>query len=551
MRLESAALGTSLADVDIGNVKELGENFEKMQSAIGGVFNLLAAGLAPILNKAFDGALEWMKKDNNMLQVVLNTLNVLATPIDMLLVGVDALSAGWKFGKAAILSFASSAASVLEFLTTPIRSSAENWDSLINVIVDGINYAIKGLNRLRGMRGVDIPLIDYQSKLGAKIQGVQQKLKDFAETSAKDSTLAFAESAKAWTDGYSNAFEILVGNATSNIVNAFANANKAAKDGIDNLNNTINSAKIGEKSIFTQIDQSKILPLGYQPNIKSGDSAFTQIGDMSKTTGVGMTTTVQQFVKLQSISEAEGKRRQQEYNDAVNFAKVQGASNLELIKQYETKVYWINEAAKSYDEEGNVIIDLATKQKALTEAAYESFQALHPFASGELSRFGDNIASGFTDMIMGAKSFAEVMHDVARQVVADIINMIIKQYILRTLFNSFGGMFGFSAPVDTGGLGDAMYGGGRASGGSVSAGTAYTVGEVGPELFIPQTNGVIIPHGMGTSDSKALSIQQNFNFATGVTRQELSALIPTIIQSSKSAVADAYKRGGAFRSALS
>lgn len=36
---------------------------------------------------------------------------------------------------------------------------------------------------------------------------------------------------------------------------------------------------------------------------------------------------------------------------------------------------------------------------------------------------------------------------------------------------------------------------GRAGGGSVSAGTAYTVGESGPELFIPRSSGTIIPNG--------------------------------------------------------
>jgi hypothetical protein len=38
-------------------------------------------------------------------------------------------------------------------------------------------------------------------------------------------------------------------------------------------------------------------------------------------------------------------------------------------------------------------------------------------------------------------------------------------------------------------------GGGRASGGPVSAGTAYMVGERGPEPFIPGTAGTIIPNG--------------------------------------------------------
>jgi hypothetical protein len=41
---------------------------------------------------------------------------------------------------------------------------------------------------------------------------------------------------------------------------------------------------------------------------------------------------------------------------------------------------------------------------------------------------------------------------------------------------------------------------GRASGGSVNANQMYTVGEAGPELFIPNTNGTIIPNGGGGSN---------------------------------------------------
>jgi hypothetical protein len=40
-----------------------------------------------------------------------------------------------------------------------------------------------------------------------------------------------------------------------------------------------------------------------------------------------------------------------------------------------------------------------------------------------------------------------------------------------------------------------VFGGGRAAGGPVSAGTTYLVGENGPELFTSSTSGTIIPNG--------------------------------------------------------
>lgn len=44
---------------------------------------------------------------------------------------------------------------------------------------------------------------------------------------------------------------------------------------------------------------------------------------------------------------------------------------------------------------------------------------------------------------------------------------------------------------------DNVFGGGRAAGGPVSAGTTYLVGERGPELFTPGSSGNIIPNGAG------------------------------------------------------
>ena len=46
-----------------------------------------------------------------------------------------------------------------------------------------------------------------------------------------------------------------------------------------------------------------------------------------------------------------------------------------------------------------------------------------------------------------------------------------------------------------GGAIDNVFGGGRANGGPVRSGTSYIVGERGPELFVPNTSGTIVPNG--------------------------------------------------------
>jgi hypothetical protein len=59
-----------------------------------------------------------------------------------------------------------------------------------------------------------------------------------------------------------------------------------------------------------------------------------------------------------------------------------------------------------------------------------------------------------------------------------------------------------------GGVFDTVFGGGRANGGPVSSGTSYVVGERGPELFVPNTAGTIIPNG-GSGGGSTINVTVN------------------------------------------
>jgi len=59
-----------------------------------------------------------------------------------------------------------------------------------------------------------------------------------------------------------------------------------------------------------------------------------------------------------------------------------------------------------------------------------------------------------------------------------------------------------------GGAIDFAFGGGKANGGPVNAGTSYVVGERGPELFVPNTSGKIIPNG-GSGGGNTINLTVN------------------------------------------
>jgi phage-related protein len=60
-----------------------------------------------------------------------------------------------------------------------------------------------------------------------------------------------------------------------------------------------------------------------------------------------------------------------------------------------------------------------------------------------------------------------------------------------------------------GGAIDFAFGGGRAAGGPVSSGTSYVVGERGPELFVPNTAGTIVPNGGSGGRGNTINLTVN------------------------------------------
>lgn len=94
----------------------------------------------------------------------------------------------------------------------------------------------------------------------------------------------------------------------------------------------------------------------------------------------------------------------------------------------------------------------------------------------------DRTADAVTSAITGLTSFAEAARQVALDIIGDILSALIRSQIFTLLS-------GFGLPLP-GGIVP-----GRQSGGPVSRGRPYIVGEAGPELFVPGQDGGIVPNG--------------------------------------------------------
>jgi hypothetical protein len=179
------------------------------------------------------------------------------------------------------------------------------------------------------------------------------------------------------------------------------------------------------------------------------------------------------------------------------------------------------------------------------------------FENGMLS-MADNISGALADMSQGAqltfRDFQKMFDAFVRDMIAQAIKLLIVNAILRAMGVPlrYDGS-GFKAGAGTAFGGEIQE---SATGGAMSKGRPYLVGERGPELIIPASSGTI-KNAHDTRNAMkggATVVNQTINVETGVSqtvRAEMLSLLPVIKQDTLAAVADGKRRGGSFGQALS
>ena len=171
---------------------------------------------------------------------------------------------------------------------------------------------------------------------------------------------------------------------------------------------------------------------------------------------------------------------------------------------------------------------------------------------------GDKIADAFAKGELASLSFKDVLRSLLADIQKTIIQVLILNRVKAGIEAGINKIFAPQAPVlTTPNQAIRTDLGSSATGGNVQqANVPRLVGERGPELFVPRTAGSIVPSSLTPGKmggGSPVVINQNLNFALGVTntvRSEIANLLPTIQQSTLSAVSDAKLRGGKFAKAF-
>lgn len=149
----------------------------------------------------------------------------------------------------------------------------------------------------------------------------------------------------------------------------------------------------------------------------------------------------------------------------------------DLIKQLET-TYGSIEAA-------NTLKRLAKERKDAENGVKEELTEIEKIYRS----IGEQISTGIVDSLMDAKSASEalggVLNNVARQMMQLGVNTLLKSTGLG-IFANLGGLF--------------------ANGGRPPVGRPSIVGERGPELFVPDRAGTILPNGVGMGSNISVNV---------------------------------------------
>ena len=165
-------------------------------------------------------------------------------------------------------------------------------------------------------------------------------------------------------------------------------------------------------------------------------------------------------------------------------------------------------------------IDLNTKEAQARRKLYEDTLRQN-LELEKLSKLYQGIATtietGIVDAIEGAINGTKTLGDVARSVFTQIQRSLI-QFGVNAFLGGLPGIGGFF----------------RANGGPVSAGKSYMVGERGPEMFVPNTGGRIVPNSdMGSATNIVVNVDASGSSVEGDNQQgkELGIALSTAIQS--------------------
>ena len=186
-----------------------------------------------------------------------------------------------------------------------------------------------------------------------------------------------------------------------------------------------------------------------------------------------------------------------------------------------------------------------TAPKGISKLAVKIDSELSP-AMKQLKNVQDSVSrafeDGFMSMIDGTKSVKDSFRSMASDIIKELYRIFVVKQITGFITDAIGGMFGggVTTSLRPQARPASLDGGGYTGNGARAGG----LDGKGGFMAMMHPRETVVDHTKGQGGG--ITVIQNNTFQSGVTRSEVSALLPRMVEASKAAVLDAKRQGGSY-----
>jgi len=333
-----------------------------------------------------------------------------------------------------------------------------------------------------------------------------------------------------------------------------AETEKKIKKALEDVTNQTKDLTIENKLLQASIDGKTKAQLALlEIDLRHAELTPEQLKNLKAQTeeNIKLTKALSDQQDAQNLLKETEKERQQKIKDSFSNAESIVGTTRDFYKAQKDLNLALKNGVISQEQYNEGMLKLKEEQFALTESGQMAIKAVDGLSDG----FANNLVNALENGKISLKSIGSVVKDVMAEMARDFLRAQIRAMLLKTAMSALG-MGAPPSSAFTGG-GNLSGVGNYAGGGTVQAKRPIMVGERGPELFVPNTGGVV-RNNMDTrgmmGGGQVNNIYQNFNVSAGVSqtvRAEVLGMMPLIKEQTLNAVVDKKQRGGAFASALS
>lgn len=352
------------------------------------------------------------------------------------------------------------------------------WAAIKGAVFDGVDAILGGLERLAS----GIPFV------GDKIKNLRERFNEFAESSLAKSGRKMAEieagflaAGRAASEGGEGVteFEQLLNELLDGTEDPSETVVKPIQDAVDELEDALAQATAMNDLLGSSFDLTEARASAYETAVRSLVDAGADFDAVVGPQGETLRELADRYLDLKSgIDEAAQAQRALEEAQREANAIAQRART--PVEEYRAEIANLREHLEAGRISQETFNRAMRQAKEDLDQAQRKAEAAGDTVRDKMESTAESAVDAFADFATGS---GDAIEDFVQRALRDIARLIARMTILRALSLATPGG-GFLASLIPG----------RAHGGPVRKRQPYVVGERGPELFVPQSSGRVVPN---------------------------------------------------------